>query len=163
MCGPAFLKDASNTVRNEFKRIWFDEKLTLDEKSSEFQKLAYSTLNGEALEKFNLFEKELKERKQAREQRINSLSPAAREAYEKWNGLRKQERLYLAGLPQDVRAELRLVCAYCGTHKFGHDRRRAAGFSPRTAHADAVEVDAMLRRSVRDVLSQAAGECAQVF
>lgn len=49
MCGPAFLKDASNTVRNEFKRIWFDEKLTLDEKSSEFQKLAYSTLNGEAV------------------------------------------------------------------------------------------------------------------
>jgi hypothetical protein len=47
------------------------------------------------------------------------MSPAAREAYEKWNNMRKEERLYLASLSPEIRGELKLVCTFCGTHKVG--------------------------------------------
>ncbi|CAD5215693.1 unnamed protein product [Bursaphelenchus xylophilus] len=149
MCGPAFLKDASPAIRTQFQNIWFDDNLSLDEKESEFKKLAFSLLTGSALTKFNEFEAGLQERKKQRQQTIDLLSPAAKEAYNKWNTMRKQERLYLASLPMDVRAELRLVCTFCGTQKVGkqehHRARRSAG-------VEAIELARSLRQSDAEVL-----------
>ncbi|CAD5211332.1 unnamed protein product [Bursaphelenchus okinawaensis] len=149
MCGPAFLKDVSPAIRTQFQNVWFDDNMSIDEKESEFKKLAYSLLTGAALNKFNEFEAELRERKQQRQQTIDALSPAAKEAYHKWNNMRKQERLYLASLPMDVRAELRLVCTFCGTHKVGkQDHRRAR----RSVQVDAIDVARSLRRSEAEIL-----------
>jgi hypothetical protein len=63
MCGPgkgvlmgkvmnaclAFLKDATPAVRSQFQNVWFDDKMGLDEKETEFKKLAYSLLTGDAV------------------------------------------------------------------------------------------------------------------
>lgn len=46
MCGPAFLKDVSPTVRTQFQNIWFDDNLILDEKEAQFKRLAFSLLTG---------------------------------------------------------------------------------------------------------------------
>lgn len=104
------------------------------------------------LTKFNQFEAELQQRKQARQQTIDALSPAARDAYEKWNGMRKQERLYLAALPAEVRAELKLVCTFCGTHKVGQSGGAEHHRARRHAQADALSVARSLRQAEADVL-----------
>ncbi|KAI6183542.1 hypothetical protein M3Y97_00499900 [Aphelenchoides bicaudatus] len=162
MCGPAFLKDATPAVRSQFQNAWFDDKLSLDEKETEFKKLAYSLLTGDALKKFNQFEADLQERKKARQQTIDSFSPAAKEAYDKWNNMRKEERLYLASLPQDIRAELKLVCTFCGTHKVGqtgdsHHHQR----SRRSAYVDAIQLHRQLRQANQQLLT--GSDCSLVF
>ncbi|KAI6242863.1 hypothetical protein M3Y99_00195000 [Aphelenchoides fujianensis] len=161
MCGPSFLKDADQSVRSQFQAVWFNDNLSLEAKETEWKKLAYSLLTGDALKKFNEFEADLQERKKQRQATIDALSPAAREAYEKWNQMRKEERLYLAGLSPEIRTELKLVCTFCGTHKVGtngdaHRRSR------RSARADALEVARALRQAESDVLLPQA-DCSLVF
>uniref|UniRef100_A0A7E4VTR9 SXP/RAL-2 family protein Ani s 5-like cation-binding domain-containing protein n=1 Tax=Panagrellus redivivus TaxID=6233 RepID=A0A7E4VTR9_PANRE len=119
MCGPSFLRNSSSTVRNEFKKVWFNANLTIDEKELAFKRLAYSLLSGDSLQQFVKWEAELQERKHERNARIEKLSPAAKAAYDKWMAMRKDERNFLNTLSTEIRAELRLVCGFCGGHKHG--------------------------------------------
>uniref|UniRef100_A0A914Y4Z0 Uncharacterized protein n=1 Tax=Panagrolaimus superbus TaxID=310955 RepID=A0A914Y4Z0_9BILA len=119
MCGPSFLKNASSTIRNEFKKVWFDPNLNIDEKELAFKRLAYSLLTGDSLQQFVKWEAELQERKHERNDRIAKLSPAAKEAYDRWMALRKNERIFLNTLTTDIRSELKLVCGFCGSHTHG--------------------------------------------
>ncbi|KAI6227974.1 hypothetical protein M3Y95_00573400 [Aphelenchoides besseyi] len=162
MCGPSFLKNADQAVRSQFQNVWFNDHLSLDEKEAEFKKLAYSLLTGDALKKFNEFESSLQERKKQRQQTIDALSPAAQEAYNKWNQMRKEERLYLAGLSQEIRAELKLVCTYCGTSKVGTGNDQHHLRSRRSARADALDVIRSLRQSEQEILLPQ-NDCASVF
>uniref|UniRef100_A0A914D3Z1 Uncharacterized protein n=1 Tax=Acrobeloides nanus TaxID=290746 RepID=A0A914D3Z1_9BILA len=113
MCGPSFLRNASETIRTEFKKVWFDAKMTIEEKEVAFKKLAYSLLTGDALAQFNKWEAALQERKKENEERIQ------KEAYDKWQAMRKEERIFLANLDPEIRAELKLLCGFCGTYKHG--------------------------------------------
>ncbi|KAI6196801.1 hypothetical protein M3Y94_01152000 [Aphelenchoides besseyi] len=169
MCGPSFLKNADQAVRSQFQNVWFNDHLSLDEKEAEFKKLAYSLLTGDAVseqnensKKFNEFESSLQERKKQRQQTIDALSPAAQEAYNKWNQMRKEERLYLAGLSQEIRAELKLVCTYCGTSKVGTGNDQHHLRSRRSARADALDVIRSLRQSEQEILLPQ-NDCASVF
>ena len=40
MCGPGFLKNESEAVRDAFHGVWFNDELGVDEKEVEFRKLA---------------------------------------------------------------------------------------------------------------------------
>jgi len=159
MCGPGFLKNESGAIRDEFQKVWFDETLSIEQKQVEFRKMATLRLSGVALQKFEKFMSVLNEHKQERQKTIDALSPPAKDAYSKWTTMRKQERLFLASLPADVRAELGLVCKCCGGCKTG---------KPRTARSvrgvrNVAEVDTLvgtLQRSEQHMLHQASdAEC----
>ncbi|CAI2358257.1 unnamed protein product [Caenorhabditis sp. 36 PRJEB53466] len=111
-CGPSFLRNVSATVRQEFKTVWFNLKLSSEDKQLSLQKLAYSLLSGESLALFNKWEEELKIRKEEINKKVSALSPNAREAFEQWKELRLKEKLFLAGLSEDIRSELKTL--------FGH-------------------------------------------
>uniref|UniRef100_A0A1I7Z9B1 DUF148 domain-containing protein n=1 Tax=Steinernema glaseri TaxID=37863 RepID=A0A1I7Z9B1_9BILA len=115
LCGPSFLRNASETVRSEFKNVWFDMKMELADKEALFHKLAFSLLTGESLAMFNKWDDELQRRKQEYKEKLESLSPAAQSAYEEWKTLRRQERTFLANLPKEVMDELKSLtpCPYC--------------------------------------------------
>lgn len=49
MCGPGFLKNESNDVRQEFQKLWFDENLSIEQKQTEFKRLAAQKLSGSAV------------------------------------------------------------------------------------------------------------------
>lgn len=49
MCGPGFLKNESNEVREEFQKVWFDENLSIDQKQAEFKRIAALRLKGNAV------------------------------------------------------------------------------------------------------------------
>uniref|UniRef100_A0AC34FMI6 Uncharacterized protein n=1 Tax=Panagrolaimus sp. ES5 TaxID=591445 RepID=A0AC34FMI6_9BILA len=92
------------------------------------------------LQQFVKWEAELQERKHERNDRIAKLSPAAKEAYDRWMALRKNERVFLNTLTTDIRTELKLVCGFCGSHTHGSgpgDKEHGSGesattFSPTT-------------------------------
>ena len=48
-CGPSFLRNVTKAVKAEFKSVWFDHKLSLEEKESALKKLAYTLLSGETV------------------------------------------------------------------------------------------------------------------
>ncbi|TMS34208.1 hypothetical protein L596_001845 [Steinernema carpocapsae] len=110
LCGPSFLRNASETIRGEFKKVWFDMKMELADKEAAFRKLAYSLLTGELLALFNKWDEELQRRKQEHKEKLESLSPAAKAAYDEWKALRRQERNFLANLPKEVMEELKGLC-----------------------------------------------------
>ncbi|KAK6765994.1 hypothetical protein RB195_025731 [Necator americanus] len=111
-CGPSFLRNVSSTVRREFRAVWFDHRLPLEAKELTLKRLAYSLLSGESLALYVKWEEELQHRKKDLENKIDALSPAAKEAYEGWKKLRMQEKLYLAELPKEIREELRSLCGW---------------------------------------------------
>ncbi|PAV68006.1 hypothetical protein WR25_02834 [Diploscapter pachys] len=111
-CGPSFLRSVSSTVRKEFRSVWFDHRLSLEQKELALKKLAYSLLTGESLAMFNKWEEELQIRKTELTKKIAALTPAAKEAYENWKELRLKEKQFLANLPKEVREELRSLCGY---------------------------------------------------
>jgi len=178
MCGPSFLKNASQTVRVEFKKVWFDPNLTIDEKELAFKRLAYSLLSGEALQQFVKWEADLQERKHERNEKIAKLSPAARAAYDKWMSMRKEERIFLNSLSTEVRQELRLICGFCGSHKHGSgpgDKEHGSGETTTAApegeetktetekffrfHDDAL--DEFFRRTEEELMDE--NECTAYF
>jgi len=113
-CGPSFLRNVSKAVRDEFKKVWFDHRLTLDLKELTLKKLAYSLLTGSNLERFNKWDQRLQARKAEYAARYESLSSGAKEAMENWKAIRLQERAFLTSLPKTIREELKSV--YCMPH-----------------------------------------------
>ncbi|CAI5454729.1 unnamed protein product [Caenorhabditis angaria] len=108
-CGPTFLRNVSSTVRKSFRAVWFDHRLTLEDKETQLKKLAYSLLTGESLALFNKWEEELKIRKEELAKKIETLSSDAKVAYEQWKELRMKERNFLAELPKEIREELKSI------------------------------------------------------
>jgi hypothetical protein len=49
VCGPGFVKNESDEVRDKFRQVWFNEELNIEAKQSEFRKLAQELLKGEAV------------------------------------------------------------------------------------------------------------------
>ena len=49
VCGPGFLKNESDEVRDKFRQAWFNEELSIEQKQSEFRKLAQELLKGDAV------------------------------------------------------------------------------------------------------------------
>ncbi|CAJ0584400.1 unnamed protein product, partial [Mesorhabditis spiculigera] len=111
-CGPSFLRSVTKSVKMEFRAVWFDHKLTLEEKETALKKLAYSLLNGEALALFNKWEEELQIRKTELHERVLALSPDAKQAYDTWKKIRQEERNFLGNLPKEVREELKTLCGW---------------------------------------------------
>lgn len=105
ICGPGFLVNESEDVRDKFIKVWNNEEMNIDEKENEFKKLAKQYLSGKSVyfsnyfykikknilkaEKFNKFVNNLAEAKKQREKIIKEMSEAAQEAYNKWNAFRK--------------------------------------------------------------------------
>uniref|UniRef100_A0A1I7WLC0 DUF148 domain-containing protein n=1 Tax=Heterorhabditis bacteriophora TaxID=37862 RepID=A0A1I7WLC0_HETBA len=90
----------------------FDHRLNLELKELALKKLAYSLLSGESLALFNKWEEELQIRKAELNKKLATLSPAAKEAFEKWKQIRMQEKNYLAALPKEIRDELRTLYGF---------------------------------------------------
>ncbi|CAD6185457.1 unnamed protein product [Caenorhabditis auriculariae] len=111
-CGPTFLRNVSSTIRKEFRSVWFEHKLTQEDKELALKKLAYSLLSGESLALFNKWEEELQVRKSELAKKIEALSPEGKEAYGNWKELRLKEKAFLAGLPKEVREELKSLCGF---------------------------------------------------
>ncbi|CAB3400223.1 unnamed protein product [Caenorhabditis bovis] len=119
-CGPTFLRNVSSTIRKEFRAVWFDHRLSLEDKELSLKKLAYSLLSGESLALFNKWEEELQTRKAELAKKIEALSPEAKAAYSTWKELRMKEKSFLASLSKEIREELRSVCG------FGRDRKESS-------------------------------------
>lgn len=119
VCGPGFLKNETDTNKDAFKKLWFDENLTIEQKRTEFKKLAESVLSGNSLNAFKKFDTILAEHIKERQDFIDKLSPEGKEAYKKWSGMRHEERKFLAALSAEIRAELGLTCKCCGGCKTG--------------------------------------------
>lgn len=113
-CGPTFLRSVSSTIKKEFRAVWFDHRLSHEEKELALKKLAFSLLSGESLALFNKWEEELQVRKAELARKVAELSGPAKEAYESWKQIRLQEKTFLASLPKEVREELRTLCGYRG-------------------------------------------------
>ncbi|KAI1711975.1 OV39 antigen [Ditylenchus destructor] len=161
MCGPGFLKNESNDVRQEFQKLWFDENLSIEQKQTEFKRLAAQKLSGSALTKFESFNKVFEEHKKERQQIIDAMSAAGREAYNKWRDMRKGERTFLASLPADIRAELGLVCKCCGGCKTGKPRA-SRSVPPKDIGAEHLE--GALKKSDAHILHQASeAECVYLY
>ncbi|CAJ0954036.1 unnamed protein product, partial [Mesorhabditis belari] len=116
-CGPSFLRNVSKAIKMEFRAVWFDHKMGLDEKETALKKLAYALLNGEALALFNKWEEELQIRKIELSERVAALSPDAKQAYDTWKRIRQEERNFLGNLPKEVREELKTLCGWHQTKK----------------------------------------------
>jgi len=161
VCGPGFLKNESDITKDAFRKIWFDENLSIEQKQTEFKKFGASVLSGESLKRFEKFDRSLEEHIKKRQSVIDKLSPAGKEAYNRWNGMRREERMFLAGLPAEVRADLGLICKCCGGCKTGG---KTANQSPsRATRATALSNDnniSGLSKSDSELLFQAAAvEC----
>uniref|UniRef100_A0A915MCZ1 Uncharacterized protein n=1 Tax=Meloidogyne javanica TaxID=6303 RepID=A0A915MCZ1_MELJA len=110
VCGPGFLKNESDEVRDRFMHVWFNDDMTIEQKQTEFRKLAQELLkNEESIARFAKFDQKLSEQISERQQTIQKLSVNAREAYNKWVNFRKQEHNFLSSLPPEIRAELGLM------------------------------------------------------
>lgn len=131
--------------------------------------------------RFEKFDQKLAEHIRERQQTIQNLSPSAREAYNKWVGMRKQakaqylafpflknghiqERSFLAALPAEIRIELGLICKCCGTCKTGQQKTPAKSRAARSAAAN-LDVDqlakGLMAMSDLNALNKAAGmECS---
>ncbi|VDD94172.1 unnamed protein product [Enterobius vermicularis] len=111
-CGPSFLRNSSATIRNEFRNVWFNHRLTIEQKELRLKKLAFSLLRGESLALFYKWEEELQNRKTELAEKVANLSPDARDALEKWKELKFKETEFLAGLPKHILKELKSLCQY---------------------------------------------------
>uniref|UniRef100_A0A915D8A8 Uncharacterized protein n=1 Tax=Ditylenchus dipsaci TaxID=166011 RepID=A0A915D8A8_9BILA len=161
VCGPGFLKNESSSVRDEFHKVWFDESLSIDQKEAEFKRLAGLRLTGSSMQKFEKFVKVLDEHKKERKETINGMSAAGKEAYNKWNNMRKDERNFLASLSPEIRAELGLVCKCCGGCKTG--KPRAARSAP-LQDMGVEKLTGALTRSDSHILHQASeAECPLLY
>ena len=47
VCGPGFLKNESDEVRDRFMHVWFNDDMTIEQKQTEFRKLAQELLKNE--------------------------------------------------------------------------------------------------------------------
>uniref|UniRef100_A0A0N5A8H8 Secreted protein n=1 Tax=Syphacia muris TaxID=451379 RepID=A0A0N5A8H8_9BILA len=87
-CGPSFLRNVSKTIRDEFRSVWFNHRLSEQEKELRLKKLAYSLLSGESLALFHKWDEELQIRKAEFAEKVANLSPDARDSLEKWKTLK---------------------------------------------------------------------------
>lgn len=53
VCGPGFLKNESDEVKDKFREIWFNEELGIEQKQAEFRKQAQELLKGDAVRQRN--------------------------------------------------------------------------------------------------------------
>jgi hypothetical protein len=49
VCGPGFLKNESDDVRDRFRQVWFNEELNIEAKQTEFRKLSQELLKGDVV------------------------------------------------------------------------------------------------------------------
>uniref|UniRef100_A0A0M3HZN2 Uncharacterized protein n=1 Tax=Ascaris lumbricoides TaxID=6252 RepID=A0A0M3HZN2_ASCLU len=120
-CGPSFLGNVSQTVQNEFRKVWFDHRLSLAVKEPLLKKLAYSLLNRNQLALFGKWLVLLQIRKEEFAKRINGLSTGGREALERWRDIKFQEKEFLAGLPKRIRGELETLYGHSGWNEVAEE------------------------------------------
>uniref|UniRef100_A0A914HIU4 Uncharacterized protein n=1 Tax=Globodera rostochiensis TaxID=31243 RepID=A0A914HIU4_GLORO len=140
VCGPGFLKNESGEAVEKFRHVWFNDELNVEQKQTEFRKIAKELLKGESAKRFDQFDQKLGQHIAERQQSIQAMSKPARDAYNKWANMRKEERVFLASLPADVRAELGLICPCCKTDKTGQSAGTAPA-APKTRAARSVTVE----------------------
>uniref|UniRef100_A0A915C111 Uncharacterized protein n=1 Tax=Parascaris univalens TaxID=6257 RepID=A0A915C111_PARUN len=120
-CGPSFLTNVSQTVRNEFRKVWSDHRLSLAVKEPLLKKLAYSLLNGNQLALFGKWLISLQIRKEEFAKKINGLSTDGREALERWTAIKFQEKEFLASLPKRIHDELETLYGHSGWSKVAEE------------------------------------------
>ncbi|CAG9530933.1 unnamed protein product [Cercopithifilaria johnstoni] len=104
---PSFLKDASTAVKSLFLEVMHNKTLTHNEKKQELSKLAEKVLNRKQLAEFNEYLEKHESRRKEFEEKVKSLSPAAREIYDKLERLKVERAEILATVSDSVRKELR--------------------------------------------------------
>ncbi|KAL3116775.1 hypothetical protein niasHT_004276 [Heterodera trifolii] len=140
VCGPGFLKNESGEVVDKIRHVWFNDELNVEQKQAEFRKIAKEMLKGESAKRFDQFDQKLSKNIAERQQTIQAMSQAGRDAYNKWTNMRKEERTFLAALPAEVRVELGLICPCCKTDKTGG--QPSAAPKTRAARAAVAEEEA---------------------
>ncbi|VDO33059.1 unnamed protein product, partial [Brugia timori] len=104
---PSFLKDAPISVRKMFRDIMHNRTLKHDEKKQELNNLAVQILNQKQLAEFRRYLEEREHQKKEFENKVNNLSPAAKEVFHKLERLKAERAKIMDVMTDDVRKELR--------------------------------------------------------
>uniref|UniRef100_A0A914ZVN8 OV39 antigen n=2 Tax=Parascaris univalens TaxID=6257 RepID=A0A914ZVN8_PARUN len=103
---PPFLRGASDEVRKQFKDLWKNRSITIEEKAIKFRELANKLLNKQQLAEFKKFDEEHERMKKEFAEKVSKLSPKAKEAYEKLDSLRKERVKIYKEMSPEVREEI---------------------------------------------------------
>uniref|UniRef100_A0A0M3IZ51 DUF148 domain-containing protein n=1 Tax=Anisakis simplex TaxID=6269 RepID=A0A0M3IZ51_ANISI len=109
--GPSFLRGASDDVRRQFKEVWKNSSLNHEEKLSAVRELAEKLLNKKQLAEFKRIDAERERAKEEFAAKVSKLSPAAKEAYDKLEELKKEKAKIYESLSPEVRIEINRLFA----------------------------------------------------
>ncbi|VDM09782.1 unnamed protein product [Wuchereria bancrofti] len=104
---PLFLKDAPVSVKKMFRDIMYNRTLKYDEKKQKLSNLAVQILNQKQLAEFRRYLEERERQKKEFEDKVNNLSPAAKEIFHKLERLKAERAEITDVMTDDVRKELR--------------------------------------------------------